>query len=153
MPNARSLRLLGDGAMQMMGINALTTLASMWRNWSDPRLVIMVLNNGDLNMVTWEQRITEGDAKLLRHKTCPPSLRRLRRAGPARHRWSTIRPGGRGMGAGAGLARADAAGNGHRPECAAAAAAYLGQTGRHTCARCCGDPDATATPLATIKEV
>jgi len=63
-PERPVIALLGDGAMQMMGINALVTLAGMWRSWSDPRLVIMVLNNGDLNMVTWEQRITEGDAKL-----------------------------------------------------------------------------------------
>jgi hypothetical protein len=116
--------------MQMMGINALTTLASMWRNWSDPRLVIMVLNNGDLNMVTWEQRITEGDAKLPASQDLPAFPTPPTPSWGLRGIGSTIRPGGRGMGAGAGLARADAAGNGHRPECAAAAAAYLGQTGR-----------------------
>jgi pyruvate dehydrogenase (quinone) len=63
-PERPVIAMLGDGAMQMMGINALVTLFSMWRSWADPRLIIMVLNNGDLNMVTWEQRITEGDAKL-----------------------------------------------------------------------------------------
>lgn len=63
-PERPVIALLGDGAMQMIGINALITIAARWREWRDPRMVIMVLNNGDLNMVTWEQRITEGDARL-----------------------------------------------------------------------------------------
>ena len=62
-PERPVIALLGDGAMQMMGINALITVAREWRRWADPRLVVMVLNNGDLNMVTWEQRSTEGDPK------------------------------------------------------------------------------------------
>jgi pyruvate dehydrogenase (quinone) len=57
------IALVGDGAMQMIGINGLITIAREWRRWADPRLVVMVLNNGDLNMVTWEQRSTEGDPK------------------------------------------------------------------------------------------
>jgi pyruvate dehydrogenase (quinone) len=71
-PERPVVALLGDGAMQMIGVNALITLANTWREWSDPRLVIMVLNNGDLNMVTWEQRISEGDAKLEASQTLPP---------------------------------------------------------------------------------
>ncbi|MGV7207685.1 thiamine pyrophosphate-requiring protein [Oxalobacteraceae bacterium A2-2] len=63
-PERPVIALLGDGAMQMNGINALITLARVWSSWRDPRMTIMVLNNGDLNMVSWEQRITEGDAKL-----------------------------------------------------------------------------------------
>ncbi|HEU4649537.1 MAG TPA: thiamine pyrophosphate-dependent enzyme, partial [Gemmatimonadales bacterium] len=51
------------GAMQMNGINELITIAKYWMRWSDPRLVIMVLNNRDLNQVTWEQRVFEGDPK------------------------------------------------------------------------------------------
>ena len=62
-PGRPVIALLGDGAMQMMGINALVTVAREWRRWADPRLVVMVLNNGDLNMVTWEQRSTQGDPK------------------------------------------------------------------------------------------
>ncbi|RST53054.1 thiamine pyrophosphate-requiring protein [Variovorax sp. MHTC-1] len=62
-PQRPVIALLGDGAMQMIGINGLITIAHQWRNWSDPRLVIMVLNNGDLNMVTWEQRIGAGEKK------------------------------------------------------------------------------------------
>ena len=71
-PDRPVIAMLGDGAMQMLGVNALITLAQMWRQWADPRLVIMVLNNGDLNMVTWEQRITEGDAKLPASQDLPP---------------------------------------------------------------------------------
>ncbi len=62
-PGRPVIALLGDGAMQMIGINGLITIAREWRNWADPRLIVMVLNNGDLNMVTWEQRSTEGDPK------------------------------------------------------------------------------------------
>ena len=62
-PNRPVIALLGDGAMQMLGINGLITIAHHWREWRDPRLVVMVLNNGDLNMVTWEQRVSAGDPK------------------------------------------------------------------------------------------
>ena len=62
-PDRPVIAMLGDGAMQMLGINGLITIAREWRKWKDPRLVVMVLNNGDLNMVTWEQRGTEGDPK------------------------------------------------------------------------------------------
>ena len=62
-PDRPVIALLGDGAMQMNGINGLVTVARVWREWSDPRLTIMVLNNGDLNQVTWEQRGMQGDPK------------------------------------------------------------------------------------------
>jgi pyruvate dehydrogenase (quinone) len=62
-PDRPVIAMLGDGPMQMMGINGLITIAREWRRWADPRLIVMVLNNGDLNMVTWEQRSTEGDPK------------------------------------------------------------------------------------------
>lgn len=55
--------MLGDGAMQMIGLNSLITVAHHWRDWSDPRLIVMVLNNKDLNMVTWEQRVMAGARK------------------------------------------------------------------------------------------
>jgi len=57
------IAVVGDGAMQMMGINEMITIAKYWRKWKDPRLMILVLNNQDLNMVSWEQRILEGDPK------------------------------------------------------------------------------------------
>jgi pyruvate dehydrogenase (quinone) len=57
------IALVGDGAMQMNGLNELITIAKYWKRWSDPRLVVLVLNNRDLNQVTWEQRALEGDPK------------------------------------------------------------------------------------------
>lgn len=62
-PNRPVLALLGDGAMQMNGINALITVAQHWKSWADPRLVIVVLNNRQLSYVTWEQRVMEGEPK------------------------------------------------------------------------------------------
>ncbi len=60
-PDRVAIALVGDGAMQMNGTSELVTIAKYWQRWSDPRLVILVLNNGDLNQVTWEQRVMEGD--------------------------------------------------------------------------------------------
>jgi pyruvate dehydrogenase (quinone) len=60
-PGRPALALVGDGAMQMNGINELITIAKYWRRWRDPRLIVLVLNNRDLNQVTWEQRALEGD--------------------------------------------------------------------------------------------
>ena len=62
-PHRVAIALVGDGAMQMNGLAELITIAKYWERWSDPRLVVLVLNNGDLNMVTWEQRALEGDPK------------------------------------------------------------------------------------------
>jgi pyruvate dehydrogenase (quinone) len=57
------IALAGDGAMQMNGSAELLTIAKYWRQWSDPRLIVLVLNNRDLNQVTWEQRVESGDPK------------------------------------------------------------------------------------------
>jgi pyruvate dehydrogenase (quinone) len=62
-PNRVAIALVGDGAMQMNGLAELITIAKYWERWTDPRLVVLVLNNRDLNMVTWEQRALEGDPK------------------------------------------------------------------------------------------
>jgi len=62
-PNRPVIAIAGDGAMQMNGINGLVTIARAWKEWADPRLTIMVLNNADLNMVTWEQRVVAGEPK------------------------------------------------------------------------------------------
>ncbi|HSN19415.1 MAG TPA: thiamine pyrophosphate-dependent enzyme, partial [Usitatibacter sp.] len=62
-PDKVAIALVGDGAMQMNGINGLITISKYWKRWADPRLVVMVLNNRDLNQVTWEQRVMEGDPK------------------------------------------------------------------------------------------
>ena len=62
-PDRVPIGLIGDGAMQMLGINGLITVAKYWKTWSNPQFIILVLNNRDLNQVTWEQRIMSGDAK------------------------------------------------------------------------------------------
>jgi pyruvate dehydrogenase (quinone) len=62
-PDRAVVALVGDGAMQMNGNNGLITIGKYWREWSDPRLVVLVLNNRDLNQVTWEMRAMEGDPK------------------------------------------------------------------------------------------
>ena len=63
-PNRIPICCTGDGAMQMNGLNELITVAKYWKKWSDPRIIFLVLNNRDLNQVTWEMRIEEGNPKL-----------------------------------------------------------------------------------------
>jgi pyruvate dehydrogenase (quinone) len=62
-PERPVFALVGDGAMQMNGINELITIAKYRERWSDQRLIVLVLNNHDLNQVTWEQRAMSGDPK------------------------------------------------------------------------------------------
>jgi pyruvate dehydrogenase (quinone) len=62
-PDRPAFALVGDGAMQMNGLNELITIGRHWREWSDPRLIVLVLHNNDLNLVSWEQRVSEGDPK------------------------------------------------------------------------------------------
>lgn len=62
-PDRPVVALAGDGAMLMNGINELVTVAARWRDWADPRFVVLVLDNGDLAEVTWEQREMEGDPR------------------------------------------------------------------------------------------
>jgi pyruvate dehydrogenase (quinone) len=62
-PDRVAIAIAGDGAMQMNGLNELITISKYWKEWRDPRLVVLVLNNRDLNMVTWEERVLAGDPK------------------------------------------------------------------------------------------
>ena len=62
-PHRPVIALAGDGAMQMNGMAELITIAKYWKRWKDPRLIVMVLNNRDLNEVTWEERALTGDPK------------------------------------------------------------------------------------------
>ena len=62
-PDRPVIGFIGDGAMQMNGLNVMITVGKYWKNWSDPRFIIMVLNNEDLNQVTWEERVQLGDGK------------------------------------------------------------------------------------------
>jgi pyruvate dehydrogenase (quinone) len=70
-PNRPAIALVGDGAMQMNGMAELITAAKYHDRWADPRLVVLVLNNRDLNQVTWEQRAMEGDPKNPATQTIP----------------------------------------------------------------------------------
>ncbi len=62
-PHRPVIATAGDGAMQMNGNNVLIDVAKYWQEWQDPRFIVLVLNNGDLNQVTWEQRVMAGDPK------------------------------------------------------------------------------------------
>jgi pyruvate dehydrogenase (quinone) len=62
-PERPVIALVGDGAMQMNNMAELITIEKYWRDWPDPRLIVCVFNNEDLNEVTWEQRVMEGDPK------------------------------------------------------------------------------------------
>ncbi len=70
-PDRVSIAVTGDGAMQMNGLNACITVAKYWKEWTDPRWITLVLNNRDLNQVTWEQRIMMGDVKFSASQDLP----------------------------------------------------------------------------------
>ena len=63
-PDRPVIACMGDGAFQMLGVNTLIDFVKYHERWSDPRLVLLVLHNDDLNQVTWEQRVMSGDPKL-----------------------------------------------------------------------------------------
>ena len=63
-PDRPVIAAIGDGAMQMLGLNALIDIAHYRERWANQQLVICVLHNDDLNQVTWEQRVMSGDPKL-----------------------------------------------------------------------------------------
>jgi pyruvate dehydrogenase (quinone) len=62
-PERLAVAVVGDGAMQMSGNAELVTLLHYWRQWRDPRLIVIVLNNRDLGFVTWEQRLMMGNPR------------------------------------------------------------------------------------------
>jgi len=62
-PDRPVIALVGDGAMQMNNMAELITVAKYWREWANPKWVVCVFNNQDLNQVTWEQRVMEGDPR------------------------------------------------------------------------------------------
>ncbi len=70
-PDRPAFMLVGDGAMQMLGLNALITVSKYWRRWADPRFVVAILNNRDLNMVSWELRALGGSPKLPQTQDVP----------------------------------------------------------------------------------
>src|SRR4051812_16132502 len=70
-PDRPVIASIGDGAMQMLGINTLIDLAHYADRWNDQTLVVAVLDNHDLNQVTWEQRVMSGDPKLEASQVLP----------------------------------------------------------------------------------
>ena len=70
-PDRPVVALVGDGAMQMNNMSELITVAKYWREWANPAWVVCVFNNQDLNQVTWEQRVMEGDAKFTATQQIP----------------------------------------------------------------------------------
>jgi pyruvate dehydrogenase (quinone) len=70
-PGRLAVAIVGDGAMQMNNMAELITVQRYWRRWSDPRLIVCVLNNEDLSEVTWEQRATEGNPRYEESQSLP----------------------------------------------------------------------------------
>ncbi|MCL3992556.1 thiamine pyrophosphate-requiring protein [Streptomyces lavenduligriseus] len=70
-PDRPVFALVGDGAMQMNGLAEMITAAKYRDLWSDPRLVVAVWNNQDLNQVTWEMRAMEGAPSFLPSQSIP----------------------------------------------------------------------------------
>ncbi|WP_416481847.1 thiamine pyrophosphate-requiring protein [Streptomyces sp. CL12] len=70
-PDRPVVALVGDGAMQMNGLAEMITAAKYRDRWSDPRLVVAVWNNQDLNQVTWEMRAMEGAPSFLPSQEIP----------------------------------------------------------------------------------
>ncbi|GAA2164578.1 thiamine pyrophosphate-requiring protein [Pedococcus bigeumensis] len=70
-PDRPAVVFVGDGAMQMNGMAELITIKHYWEGWSDPRLIVAVLHNNDLNQVTWEMRAMSGSPKFAESQTLP----------------------------------------------------------------------------------
>lgn len=70
-PDRPVVALVGDGAMQMNNMSELITIAKYWERWSDRRLVVCVFNNEDLNEVTWEQRVMNGNPRFKASQDIP----------------------------------------------------------------------------------
>ncbi|SES49522.1 pyruvate dehydrogenase (quinone) [Pedococcus cremeus] len=70
-PDRPAVVFAGDGAMQMNGMAELITVKHYWQQWSDPRLVVAILHNNDLNQVTWEMRAMEGSPKFEESQRLP----------------------------------------------------------------------------------
>jgi pyruvate dehydrogenase (quinone) len=70
-PDRPVVALVGDGAMQMNGLAEMITAAKYRELWEDPRLVVAVWNNQDLNQVTWEMRAMAGSPQFLPSQSIP----------------------------------------------------------------------------------
>jgi len=70
-PDRPAIALTGDGAMQMNGLAELLTIARYAERWTDPRCIVCVLHNNDLNQVTWELRAMGGAPKFEESQRLP----------------------------------------------------------------------------------
>jgi pyruvate dehydrogenase (quinone) len=70
-PDRPAIAFVGDGAMQMNGLAELITIKRYYSEWADPRLIVAVLHNNDLNQVTWELRAMSGAPKFEESQTLP----------------------------------------------------------------------------------
>ncbi|MGW3138196.1 thiamine pyrophosphate-requiring protein [Streptomyces sp. NPDC001139] len=70
-PDRPAIALVGDGAMQMNGLAEMITAAKYRHAWEDPRMIVAVFNNRDLNQVTWEMRAMEGAPSFLPSQELP----------------------------------------------------------------------------------
>jgi pyruvate dehydrogenase (quinone) len=70
-PDRPVIATIGDGAMQMLGNQALIDIARYSERWANKQCIILVLHNDDLNQVTWEQRVMSGDPKLEASQVLP----------------------------------------------------------------------------------
>jgi pyruvate dehydrogenase (quinone) len=70
-PDRPVIALVGDGAMQMNNMAELITVAKYWRDWQNPKWIVCVFNNQDLNQVTWEQRVMNGNPRFVASQQIP----------------------------------------------------------------------------------
>ncbi|MGA7134663.1 MAG: thiamine pyrophosphate-requiring protein [Mycobacterium sp.] len=70
-PDRPVIAFAGDGAMQMNGMAELITVKRYWHEWDDPRLIVAILHNDDLNQVTWEMRAMGGAPKFVESQSLP----------------------------------------------------------------------------------
>jgi pyruvate dehydrogenase (quinone) len=70
-PDRPVIALVGDGAMQMNNMAELITAAKYMHRWPDKRLITCVFNNEDLNEVTWEQRVMNGNPRFEASQSIP----------------------------------------------------------------------------------
>ena len=71
LPDRPVIAFAGDGAMQMNGMAELITVKRYWQEWDDPRLIVAILHNDDLNQVTWEMRAMGGAPKFVESQSLP----------------------------------------------------------------------------------
>ena len=70
-PDRPVIAMVGDGAMQMNNMAELITVAKYHHRWTNKTWICCVWNNENLNQVTWEQRVMEGDPRFIASQSIP----------------------------------------------------------------------------------